>query len=67
MTAPADTKSGGIRIEDGMVVIRMPMEDAHSFRVALEPCPCKGPKTISNQDMRKRLSQGLAHALSKGK
>lgn len=41
-------------------VIYIPMTDVHALRVALRPCPCKGPKSIGTRDIRARLEKGLA-------
>ena len=50
---------GRVSIEEGMAVIRLPLDQVHSLRVALEPCPCKGSKSMATADIRARLSNGL--------
>lgn len=54
-----DTLSGSITREGQFAVIRVPLDDVHALRVALEECPCKHTKSIATQNIRKRLSQGL--------
>ncbi len=53
------TKSAAIREEDGYAIVRIPLEEVHGLRVALEPCPCKAPKSISTEDIRQRLARAL--------
>lgn len=48
-----------------MVVVTLPLEDVHSLRVALQPCPCTGPKSSATKGIRERLSKGLAKAMFK--
>lgn len=48
-----------IREEDGYAIIRIPLEDVHSLRVALAPCPCRAPKSNETQNIRARLARGL--------
>lgn len=55
-----DKPRGSIKSEDGYAVIRVPLGEVHSLRVALQPCPCKGAKSTSTADIRKRLDKGLA-------
>lgn len=45
--------------EDGFAVIRIPLEDVHSLRVALAPCPCRAAKSTSTSTIRERLCKGL--------
>lgn len=54
------SEKGSVRREGDMVVIRVPVEDVHSLRVALAPCPCKGAKSASTASIRDRLSKALA-------
>ncbi len=58
-------KSAAIRQEDGYAIIRIPLEDVHSLRVALAPCPCKAPKTIETENIRGRLAKALRTVESK--
>ncbi len=55
--------AGSITREGDFLVVRLPLEEVHSLRVALQPCPCKAPKSNATADIRKRLEQGLAKAL----
>ena len=59
-------KKGSIRVEDGMAVIRMPLKDAHALRVALNPCPCKAPKSNRTLDIRAKFARVLATLAAKG-
>lgn len=60
--------AGSIIREGDFLVVRIPIEDVHSLRVALQPCPCKVTKSKATADIRKRLEQGLAKTLyPKGK
>jgi hypothetical protein len=52
--------SASIRKDGDDAVIRIPMSEVHGLRVALEPCPCRGSKTISTANIRKRLADVLA-------
>lgn len=54
---------GSVTREGGFIVIRIPEEDGHSLRVALEPCPCKAAKSAGTLGIRQRLSQALARLL----
>lgn len=51
---------GSITKEAGYAVIRVPLPEVHSLRVALEPCGCRATKSKSTEDIRARLSKGLA-------
>ncbi|MCT4369090.1 hypothetical protein CLG85_001530 [Yangia mangrovi] len=55
---------GSIKIEGDMVVIRVPLAEAHSLRVALEPCPCKATKSAATASIRERIAKGLVFALA---
>lgn len=50
---------GRVSIEDGMAVIRLPLDQIHGLRVALEPCPCRASKSTATADIRQRLSASL--------
>ena len=50
---------GSITRDGEYAVIRVPMSEVHSLRVALEPCPCKGAKSTSTAAIRERLAKGL--------
>lgn len=47
---------------EGAVWVKIPVEDVLPLRVAIQPCPCRAPKTISTQDIRAALSKELARA-----
>ena len=51
--------AGSVKREGGFAVIRVPLEEVHSLRVALAPCPCKGTKSISTASIRWRLARAL--------
>lgn len=55
-------KQGHVRVEDGMAVICVPASEIHGLLVALQPCPCKGPKSNATADVRKRLADALKWA-----
>lgn len=52
-------QSASVRIEDGIVVIRLPLYDAHGLRVALAECPCKASKSNATKSIRQRLATAL--------
>lgn len=58
-------KTGSITKEDGMAVIRIPLEEVHGLRVALQPCPCRATKSNATTDIRNRLDKGLARLMAK--
>ncbi|MBN8292840.1 hypothetical protein JI664_12770 [Rhodobacter sp. NTK016B] len=51
---------GSIKREGDMAVIRIPLSQVHSFRIALQPCPCKGSKSQATADIRQSIEKGLA-------
>jgi hypothetical protein len=55
-------KQAHVRVEDGMAVIYVPADEIHGLLIALQPCPCKGPKSNATADVRKRLADALAWA-----
>lgn len=55
-------KKGHVKVENGMAVIYVPADEIHGLLVALQPCPCKGPKSNATADVRKRLADALALA-----
>lgn len=44
-----------------MAVIYVPADEIHGLLVALQPCPCKGPKSKATADIRKRLADAIYH------
>ena len=52
--------------EDGMAVIRIPMDQVHALRVALEPIAQGVPTSTATKDFRDRLSKALAKLIAKG-
>jgi hypothetical protein len=52
-----------IKREGEYAVIRIPMQEVQSFRVALEECPCKSAKSVSTATFRQRLVKGLGRLL----
>lgn len=51
-------------IRDGdKIIITVPVEDAQSLRVALQPCPCRASKSASTAGIRERFVRGLGMAL----
>ena len=58
--APATSDPAAtVKIEGAYAVIRIPLRDVHSLRVALEPCPCTGAKSASTEGIRDRLNVAL--------
>jgi len=55
--------TASIRRDGDEVVIRMPLTDIQSLRVALAPCPCRATKSIATAEIRERLGRGLAAAV----
>ena len=53
---------GGVRIEGDDLVIRIPLEDVHAYRVMLAPCPCGAVKSTATQKRRDALSTAIARA-----
>ena len=49
-----------IRVEDGYAVIRIPLEEVHSLRVALQGCPCRATKSNSTKNIRESIEKALA-------
>ena len=58
-------KHGHVRVQDGMAVIYVPADEMHGLLVALQPCPCKGPKSKATADIRQRLADALLWARSR--
>lgn len=56
-----------IKQEGDEAVIRIPFNQIHSLRVALEPCPCRAPKSLSTENIRIRLARALGYLESKRK
>lgn len=56
----SDEPIGKVAREGEYAVIRIPMERVHSLRVALQPCPCRAPKSQSTADIRAKLEKALA-------
>lgn len=55
--------AGSITREGDFIIVRLPLDEVHSLRVALQPCPCKAPKSHTTAEIRKRLEKGLARAM----
>ena len=51
--------AGSVKREGGFTVIRVPLEEVHSLRVALAPCPCKATKSKGSAGIRWRLAKAL--------
>lgn len=45
------------------VVVTIPVDEVQGLRVALQPCPCRAPKSISTAAIRERFVRGLGMAL----
>ncbi|MBS8227123.1 hypothetical protein [Vannielia litorea] len=58
-----DGEASSIKRDGEHLVIRLPIVEAHSLRVALQPCPCKGAKSASTADIRIRMSKAIAKAI----
>ena len=52
--------SGSIKRDGDYAVIRIPLEDIHSLRVALRPVKAGETTSNSTQNIRDRLDKGLA-------
>jgi hypothetical protein len=59
----SEIDKGSITRDGAFIVVRIPIKQAHELRQALQPCPCKAPKSIRTGDIRLRLQQGLARAM----
>lgn len=59
--------ASSITREGGEIVIRLPIEEVHGLRVALQPCPCKAAKSNATASIRERLERGLAKAVFAGR
>lgn len=57
--AVPDATCASVRVEGGMVVIRLPLTEAHGLRVALAECPCRAPKSNETMNIRQRLAKAL--------
>lgn len=55
--------AGSITREGDCLVIRLPLDEVHALRVALQPCACKASKSRATGEVRDRLDKGLARAL----
>ena len=58
---------GSVKKEDGMAVIRIPMDQVHALRVALEPIAQGAPTSTATKDFRERLSKALARLIAWGR
>ena len=54
-----EVKSATIKQEDGYAVIRIPVEEVHGLKVALNPCSCRATKSTKTQSIRERLQRAL--------
>lgn len=59
MSAPEQHQGASVRVEGGVVVIRLPVGEAHGQRVALAECPCRAPKSSGTMTIRQRLAKAL--------
>lgn len=59
--------SRAIRRDGDDVIIRIPMEDVHAFRVALRPVLAGETVSKSTQDIRDGIDKALARLQSQGK
>lgn len=50
------------RREGDKIIVTIPIEEAHSLRVALQPCPCKSTKSHATTKIRERFVRGLGIA-----
>jgi len=55
-----------VKREGDEAVIRIPMDEVHSLRVALKPVRAGEPVANAAQDIRDRLNKALARLESKG-
>ncbi|MZR14244.1 hypothetical protein GQE99_14570 [Maritimibacter sp. DP07] len=51
------------RAEGDDVIVRIPGDEVQSLRVALQPCPCKGTKSVATAAIREGFVRGLGQAL----
>lgn len=59
--------TGGVSREGDMAVIRLPMSEVHSLRVALHPRLAGETTSTSTQSIRDRLDRALARLQEEGK
>ena len=52
--------SRSIKVEDGHAVIRIPLDEVHGLRVAMQGCPCRATKSNSTRDIRESIGKALA-------
>lgn len=57
--------TGSVSVEGGFVVIRIPLDDAHSFCVALDECPCRATKSTATSSIRVRIKLAIGRAIEK--
>lgn len=55
--------AGSVKREGEYAVIRVHLNDVHSLRVALAPCPCKAPKSKGSAGIRWRLAKALGRVV----
>lgn len=51
------------RREGENIIITVPLDQAQSLRVALQPCPCKSTKSNKTDEIRTRFVRGIGKAM----
>lgn len=49
--------------EGGDILIRVPVDEVQSLRIALQPCTCRNTKSTATAAIRNRFVKGLGQAL----
>lgn len=57
---PPEKPQGSVTREGDFAVIRIPMDDVHGLRVALQPCSCAATKSKATAGIRWKLDRALA-------
>ena len=58
---------GGVRRDGDFALIRIPMDEVHTFRVALQPVRVGETVSKSTQKFRDRIDKGLARLETQGR
>lgn len=50
--------------ETGRIMVAIEPNEAHELRCALQPCPCKSPKSRSTAAIRERFVKAIGRAIA---